>query len=111
MMQRQRNITPWQRVHHQLTESSEGLAVLRFLVFFVVFALFANNFLSALSISNTLTYASTNGLMGVELGISLMGAPLQVFWVVGAFIILLLIPKYIQAMYREVEPKKIDPLL
>jgi hypothetical protein len=49
-MQKQRNVTPWQRLCHQLAESSEGLAVLTFLVFFIFFSLFADNFLSALSI-------------------------------------------------------------
>jgi hypothetical protein len=49
-MQKQRNVTPWQRLCHQLDESSEGLAVLTFLVFFIFFSLFADNFLSALSI-------------------------------------------------------------
>jgi simple sugar transport system permease protein len=68
-MQRQRTVTLWQRLRHQLAESSEGLAVLTFIIVFVIFALFANNFLTALSISNIVTYASINGIIAIGVAI------------------------------------------
>ena len=68
-MQNRRKASPWQTFRHRLAESSEGLAVLIFLLVFILFSFFAPNFLNAFSLSNIITFASINGIVAIGVAV------------------------------------------
>ena len=66
-MQAQASITS--RLRHTLTDFSEIVALISFLVLFIFFAIAADNFLTGFALANILTFASITGIVVVGVAI------------------------------------------